>query len=474
MNNVIILNIMYQGGYLLEGENIGHEIINLTRADDGKYYVWLNSMGTFNNSLYNKAHKDMLMIRHVSKGLYKIIGKATDCIVADGASLTGIDNQQQRYEIQEKLGITYNGVKLEDIFKENKYNNSNDDQNTLVTFLANEVREPKRDLYITNDENLVIENKVFYCDFKGRQTLRMYIPENNKSFVNINSLLHNDSLWKDTTVEYLVDGFDNYTTAVNFFDILKKDKDEVAFSNAIYYFLLDNSLVGSFLHYLDNDIDEAEEFTVFRERNNIDLLFMGKKHVCIIENKIDSGINGQTDKTLKDQILAVTKNFMKKQIEEDYSNHDEKESGIDNRIKDIKQILNKVIDSNGEEEKQRSQLSKYYIYALNYALDNGFENPGDQIKAFVLCPNYSKFMYGTDPNGYILSKYTLSEKYKLLTYSYLHEFFEKASFESRYRDDFISGIKNLSKEFDDRLETEMKARFAKRVKSLKCLSKHFV
>lgn len=40
MSREIIINKMYVGAYLSEGENIGHEIINLYRVDDGKNYIY--------------------------------------------------------------------------------------------------------------------------------------------------------------------------------------------------------------------------------------------------------------------------------------------------------------------------------------------------------------------------------------------------------------------------------------------------
>lgn len=42
---MLILNKMYVGGYLTEGENIGHEVINLIKAKDDNYYIWLNAGG---------------------------------------------------------------------------------------------------------------------------------------------------------------------------------------------------------------------------------------------------------------------------------------------------------------------------------------------------------------------------------------------------------------------------------------------
>jgi hypothetical protein len=42
----IILNHMYSGEYL--GDNIGHEIINLFKADDGNNYIYLCKDGKYN------------------------------------------------------------------------------------------------------------------------------------------------------------------------------------------------------------------------------------------------------------------------------------------------------------------------------------------------------------------------------------------------------------------------------------------
>ena len=65
--NVIVLNVMYSGKYL--NDNMGHEIINLFKADneievDGvKYqnFIYLNPYGNF-SSAYTGRVKDMLMV----------------------------------------------------------------------------------------------------------------------------------------------------------------------------------------------------------------------------------------------------------------------------------------------------------------------------------------------------------------------------------------------------------------------------
>lgn len=47
----IVINRMFTGKYLRD--NIGHEVINLFQADNGKYYVYLNDIG-----IIGKEHFD--------------------------------------------------------------------------------------------------------------------------------------------------------------------------------------------------------------------------------------------------------------------------------------------------------------------------------------------------------------------------------------------------------------------------------
>ena len=56
MSRLIIVNRVYNGRYLNEGENIGHEIINLIRSDNDNNYIWLNDNGLVNNSVKKNKH----------------------------------------------------------------------------------------------------------------------------------------------------------------------------------------------------------------------------------------------------------------------------------------------------------------------------------------------------------------------------------------------------------------------------------
>lgn len=46
-NKPIVLNRMYAGSYL--STHLGHEVINMFQADNGKHYLYLNSNGVFDH-----------------------------------------------------------------------------------------------------------------------------------------------------------------------------------------------------------------------------------------------------------------------------------------------------------------------------------------------------------------------------------------------------------------------------------------
>jgi hypothetical protein len=114
---MIILNNMYTGRYITQQGKLGHEIINLFKADDGKFYIWLNSMGVCTQSKADGC--TILMVRSVNASLYKVLAKAEDCQFCDGAksyrARKNIEKEKEkaekRYKAQKNLvkeGATYN------------------------------------------------------------------------------------------------------------------------------------------------------------------------------------------------------------------------------------------------------------------------------------------------------------------------------------------------------------------------------
>ena len=47
MSNEIIINRMFSGGYLDDEDNIGHEIINIYKDDNGNKYIYLLAGGDY-------------------------------------------------------------------------------------------------------------------------------------------------------------------------------------------------------------------------------------------------------------------------------------------------------------------------------------------------------------------------------------------------------------------------------------------
>ena len=73
---------------------------------------------------------------------------------------------------------------------------------------------------------------------------------------------------------------------------------EVSTSNQIAYFLKrDDNLLRVFMRDFLNidDLLDDETFEIVREKEkNIDLLFKSERHIIVVENKIDSSINGRS------------------------------------------------------------------------------------------------------------------------------------------------------------------------------------
>ena len=63
MTKEILLNIMYTGTYLEdENANIGHEIINLFKADNGNNYIYILPYGSMSKK-HNDKIKSILLLK---------------------------------------------------------------------------------------------------------------------------------------------------------------------------------------------------------------------------------------------------------------------------------------------------------------------------------------------------------------------------------------------------------------------------
>ena len=171
----VVINRMFTGNYLVD--NIGHEIINLFRADDGKNYIYLCKDGKYNRK---NLPQYVIQVRHHATRVLEVI------------SIAEIESKVLESDIAD---IKYGGKYITKIFKDNK-----DEQieASFVTFKAKRVLKPISFQYIGYMGNRIksktsfvqnlplamildekTEGKEKYC-FDVSETLRNYIDYNER------------------------------------------------------------------------------------------------------------------------------------------------------------------------------------------------------------------------------------------------------------------------------------------------------
>lgn len=298
----ILINQMYAGKYLSIEDNIGHEVINFLKADDGNRYVYITPDGKVSSSNIGTV----LFVRNIHAGkTVEVIAKATELEDIEPAA-SGL--------------ISYDGVRLSDIYPDSTH--SSDE--IFATFKAGQVYEPIKptilsledDDYLHSfmrlaEKNVVKLIKLRDC-FDSKKTLiyrgraqKRYIFANEASFC-VHSVLLN--LIRETDLWCPAETKENLTIAntndePSFLEIIGRTSDEKAYSNLLeYFFLYDKDSFNRFLQA--NGLNPfADDFTIEREHyfniktnegnvsGRIDLWVESKSQLLIIENKIGSSIS---------------------------------------------------------------------------------------------------------------------------------------------------------------------------------------
>lgn len=380
----IVLNRMYNGDYL--NDNLGHEVINMYKDDNGKHYIYLQPLGTFANEHSHKVGAILLVRTIPGKKKLEIIGKADDI---EDVYQNGQKRKEQLKYIHEN-NIKYGGVSLEDIFDKN-----NKQQDIFITYKAAKVVRPKKAIFISfnneeNNEIILKENN------QAKASLKQYIgTETPKDYQKLFELINNANIWEDTIEQVKYKEIKN--DDINFFKICRIENNELAFSNALAYFMEKHpELITDFAKEILNvEYKPADDFEIIREKeNNIDLLLKDKNQIIVIENKIKSEVNGH-------------------------------------------------IKSNQSEEMEYSQLHKYYEYTEKIK--------GNRKSTYILLtPNY---------NDINLDKYKSGNKYKKIYYRQIYGFLNSQHIDDIYLKDFIKAIEKHTKDYDNELYEEMKQTF---------------
>lgn len=303
--NEILLNIMYAGKYI-ESDNIGHEIINLFKDDRGRNYIYAMPGGTI-----AKHHEGnircVLMVRRINANTLEILGKTVGELTQIlTETVARENNDEQRTKIHsmqiekiEKDGITYGGKKLDKIFEKNGTN----DKDAYITFEADDVVKPKNRIYLTTNEKWkeTPREGFFYLGSKlkfPKQSMKTYLSDakTQHAFEVVTKIINDTSLWDGSVPTVKVDEADQENeTPPTFMKIIRKEYDELSYSNMLAFFFRRNRKVFCDFAKEVLKIDMESNFTIEREWEHIDLLITDENKVIVIENKIKSAINGVKD-----------------------------------------------------------------------------------------------------------------------------------------------------------------------------------
>ena len=166
----VLINHMYCGDFLKQ-DNLGHEVINLFKSDNGNHYIYAMSAGD-----YAETHKDkiaaVVLVRNVNAHVAEILGIATVTEDIFGAMmpskykmLPGIKTlksgfmkknnlrasahkkvHEDQLSYIEKEGITYGGVSLEKLYANNPIDQLG--HTIYITFKVEDFRKPKKTVYL--------------------------------------------------------------------------------------------------------------------------------------------------------------------------------------------------------------------------------------------------------------------------------------------------------------------------------------
>lgn len=316
---------MYVGDYI--ASNLGHEVINLFKADNGRHYLYLNSSGNI-----GAEHADldvMLLVKGHSSDTFEVIGMARGLHLAPGADATmardirknipEIARKQHGFIASEPEGITYAGVPLLKIF------NDAEQQNIFVTFRADKVFVPVAgvriflkygsDMLEAGPREVTVGLRTHNLP---KTSLKSYIypdgPEEEgmqtSDYQRIKEgIIDNVSIWTDRKEWYPLPDTQRSERRISLFDICRMRDDENRISNAIAYFMSRDAYRPLWVAFFDTlGIRLSKNYTVEREVSasvsdktwnsdvlpsggRIDILVEDTDTYVVIENKVKSGIN---------------------------------------------------------------------------------------------------------------------------------------------------------------------------------------
>ena len=397
----ILVIKMYNGDYLNEGSNIGHEVINLFRADNGLHYIYCLPGGTIGVSKDGKV-TDILLVQNVGNNTLKVLARinniSSDQHIAKHCKFSKEEIKQNVINYALEQNVTYNQKPISSIFVANKYKSEQDISSVNFTFEveSEQYREPLLDIYLTSKTG-----QYALSNTKFRQT--EYITSANKEdFRTLCALIDDDNIWQNEDTAPFVNNRTPNPDRYTFLTLCHKEYDELSYSNMLaYYFENNPAILQDFVNKILG-LPFKAPFSIKREYKHTDILIENADGAIILENKIKSGINGLS-------------------------------------------------------EDGRNQLDKYVEeISKQYGLENTY--------GFVLCPNYNIIKisnYKNAANQHLIARYYTKSKENVIPYTKLYDFFSiyKKNVNDKYYEDFLKALKLHSSKSDTTLRDIMLERF---------------
>ena len=398
----ILVIKMYNGDYLNEGSNIGHEVINLFRADNGRHYIYCLPGGTIGVSKDGKV-TDILLVQNVGNNTLKVLARinniSSDQHIAKHCKFSKEEIQQHVINYALEQNVTYNQKPISSIFVANKYKSEQDISSVNFTFEveSEQYREPLLDIYLTSKTG-----QYALSNTKFRQT-EYFTSANKEDFRTLCALIDDDTIWQNEDTAPFVNNRTPNPDRYTFLTLCHKEYDELSYSNMLaYYFENNPAILQDFVNKILG-LPFKAPFSVKREYKHTDILIENADGAAIIlENKIKSGINGLS-------------------------------------------------------EDGRNQLDKYVEeISRQYGLENTY--------GFVLCPNYNIIKisnYKNAANQHLIARYYTKSKENVIPYTKLYDFFSiyKENVNDKYYEDFLKALKLHSSKSDTTLRDIMLERF---------------
>lgn len=498
-DSVIILNRMYVGDYL--GENLGHEVINLIKSDNGNHYIYVNAHGTVNEEFYRRDEetikKDVILLTRLVNisginDTVEVLAKATGCKLCAKKEMQELFGNKEDYKKQDKLtkakkrhkinkdyikekDIRYGGVLLNEIFANNDYAGRTNDSAMFVTYKVDKIVKPKKRIYISRDELSDATKKFLKCDekevevfwlnqnsngerYKPKGTdLKTYFKKGSKkeqAFENLKGIIDDEDNWENNTIEEKTeDILENYKPREhNLIDIIHKTRDELTYSNLLAYMLMQEPLKASFCSFFREkySVNLSKNYVVAREEGNIDILIQDDENIIVIENKIKSAINGW--KTENKNSESVT-NQLHKYIHYVYGEVWDKNKSCYKKVEETdKKYLSGKKSQEESKSQEEPQKRNRHFFILKPKYNNISEEAiNDEIKGFEKTNVENS---GIERKG----------KYKIISYADLYNHFKDIKCNAAYFDEFKSAIERHSYDVDNIQEHQMFERFVEIIK----------